>query len=224
MTQLIPHSDRQTYRELARLSLPGTWTPVGWIPPERLCFDDWCAYAPAFAVLSSAIHIWLGDWLNYGEQRWGEMYAQAIDMTDFAYDTLARDKYVMGRVSFCIRRQNLTFSHYQAVAALETEAERALWLERASVGENGQRWSVRQLKEGIKGALPAGPAPSDNGRSAPAPITSRAELAQARAELDAAPDPVRAAMVHTFEAALKLPTTLDAEWHECPKCGHRWAG
>ncbi|MBU1480031.1 MAG: hypothetical protein KJ694_22140 [Gammaproteobacteria bacterium] len=211
MTQLIPRSE----------ALPGTWSPVGWMPPANLSFDDWDAIGQQLGQVERAIRWLIGDWLNYGERRWGETYAQAIGDDRFSAQTLYDYAWVARQVPISARTETLSWTHHKYVAHLPA-AEQVVWLKRAEAGG----WSSRELQQRLKGALPAGPAPSDNGSSAPAPapITSRAELAQARAELDAAPDPVRAAMVHTFEAALKLPTTLDAEWHECPKCGHRWVG
>ena len=41
------------------------WQAVGSYPQGAACSIQWC----------------IGDWLNYGERRYGETYAQAIEAT-----------------------------------------------------------------------------------------------------------------------------------------------
>ena len=49
------------------------------------------------------------------------MYSQALDETEYSYQTLANDKWVAGQIEFCRRRQNLTWSHHEVVASLMSE-------------------------------------------------------------------------------------------------------
>ena len=81
----------------------------------------------------------IGDWLVYGEHTYGEMYAQALDATGFSYGTLANQVYVAQRFDFSRRRENLSFSHHQEVAALPPEEADEL-LDRAdpTTNESGQ--------------------------------------------------------------------------------------
>ncbi len=83
--------------------------------------------------------------LNYGERKYGEMYSQALEITDYAYMTLAQFKYVSDRVSFCTRVQNLDWKHHQVVAVLEKE-EQKKWLDIAEKEE----LSVHHLRNKIK--------------------------------------------------------------------------
>lgn len=62
---------------------------------------------------------WIGDWLRYGERKWGEKYSKAIDVTDLAYQSLVNAKNVAEKFSdFNRRRLNLSWSHHSEVAAL----------------------------------------------------------------------------------------------------------
>jgi hypothetical protein len=54
-----------------------------------------------------AVHFWIGDWLNYGEQKWGEMYTQALDATEFDYGTLRDDKWISSKIQLSDRSDNL---------------------------------------------------------------------------------------------------------------------
>jgi len=41
---------------------------------------------------------YLGDWLNYGEPRYGEMHSQALESTDYEYQTLKDFKWVADKI------------------------------------------------------------------------------------------------------------------------------
>src|SRR5690606_4701335 len=62
-------------------------------------------------------------------------------------------KWVANAVKFSLRKENLTWSHHIEIASLEPE-EQAAWLNRAEV----ERWSVRRLREEIKGPQIRAPA------------------------------------------------------------------
>src|SRR5215471_4465886 len=76
---------------------------------------------------------WLGDCLRYGERAYGEKYAQALDATDYAYQTIAAAKWVAGRFEISRRRENLTWSHHREVA-IEDDAEQDAVLDAAATG------------------------------------------------------------------------------------------
>ncbi len=59
----------------------------------------------------------IGDWLNYGERRYGEMYAQAVDATGYENGTLRDAKWVSGAYELSIRIYNLSFAHHRIVCS-----------------------------------------------------------------------------------------------------------
>ena len=89
-------------------------------------FEQWTKCGEFLKSANGAVHFWIGDWLNYGEKKYGETYAQAIDQTSYEYGTLLNDKYVASRVEISRRRDNLSFSHHQEVAALSPEEQTEL--------------------------------------------------------------------------------------------------
>lgn len=111
-------------------------------------YEDWERCGHGLGQIEGAIHWWLGDWARYGETRYGEKYAQAVDETGYAYGTLANDKYVSGRVEFSRRRDKLSFAHHQEVAALEPEdqAELLEWAEAEDASVHVLRRKVREYK------------------------------------------------------------------------------
>ncbi len=110
-------------------------TPTALTLPPDLSFEDWTGVGE-FLFWSKerketeldTINWMIGDWLRYGEHKWGERYAQAVMETGLAYQTLANVQWTTGKFSDpSRRRENLTFTHHAAVAALpEADADELL--------------------------------------------------------------------------------------------------
>jgi hypothetical protein len=116
--------------------------------PPGVTYEQWVAVGRLLAHVQVAVAWWWGDWLNEGERRWGELYAQAIAETGRDYDTVRRWRYVAQRIEFGRRRPHLSWAHHQQVAALSDD-EQDLWLDRAERGDDDQRWSRARLREEI---------------------------------------------------------------------------
>lgn len=95
-----------------------TMYPTHLLMPEGLSFEEWEEIGTKLRFVSDCISFALGDWLNYGERKYGQMYTQAIEATGLAAQTLANAKWVAGNVESSRRRENLPFSHHAEVAAL----------------------------------------------------------------------------------------------------------
>jgi len=134
----------------------GEVTPVSWQPPAELTFEEWTAIGNTLQQVGASLNWWIGDWLNYGEGKWGEMYAQAVEVTGWEYDRLRTTKWVANAVKLSFRKDNLSWTHHVHVAGLEP-TEQSKWLELATA--NG--WRSGQLRDAIKASkqLPA-PAPA----------------------------------------------------------------
>lgn len=83
--------------------------PTGLTFHNGISFDEWQEVGKKLKAVRGTIHWWIGDWLNYGEGRWGEMYSQALEETPYVYQTLANDKFVASRFEFYRRRENLSW-------------------------------------------------------------------------------------------------------------------
>jgi N6-adenosine-specific RNA methylase IME4 len=113
--------------DLARLENRAQLTAAGLDLPLDLSFDDWLDVGCRLRELEGAIQWWIGDWLAYGERRYGEKYKLAAAATGYAYDTLNAARWVAQQVPFVRRRTNLSWSHHKEVAALgPTEQDRLL--------------------------------------------------------------------------------------------------
>lgn len=82
-------------------------------------YAEWAEVGARLRDIERSIHWWIGDWLLWGEARWGEMYTQAMEMTGYEYGTLATDKWVASRFEFSSRDENLSHKHHRMVADVE---------------------------------------------------------------------------------------------------------
>lgn len=125
--------------------------------PTRLIFSEDTPEEVWFAVLERlqesqrSLMWWIGDALAFGERKYGETYAQAVEATGYKADTVKQAAYVARHVAPEDRQCELTFSHHQVVAGLEPEDQRR-WLEAAAPepGSDHPKLSVSKLREAIK--------------------------------------------------------------------------
>lgn len=94
----------------------GETTEVSWRPTAEMTYDQWSAIGRTLQQLGRSLNWWIGDWLNHGEARWGEMYTQALEITGLAPETLSKYKGVSARVAPEIRHAELSWTHHFAVA------------------------------------------------------------------------------------------------------------
>ena len=122
--------------------------PTGLIvTDENVPFDLWSTYGEALQRVEAAIQWVIGDWLNYGEEKYGEDYAAALPDTDRGYESLGQCKWVAKAVEPSTRVQELSWSHHREVAKLEPESQK-FWLDLAVEYD----WSVRELRDAIRDA------------------------------------------------------------------------
>lgn len=135
-----------TTTESVDLASLGRWSRAGLDLPESTTFEQWCAIGEQLRAVEQSVMWWIGDWLRFGERKYGETYAQAIDATGFSQQTLMNAKWVASRYGqTSLRRENLTFGHHAVAAALPT-LEREHVLQAAE--DNG--WSIGQLRSEVQ--------------------------------------------------------------------------
>jgi hypothetical protein len=163
------------------------WTPNALVIPDGLGFEAWEQVGGTLSIMERGHQWWIGDWLNYGERQYGEKYAQGVQETGRRRQTLANLAWVAGRIEVSRRRDNLSWSHHEAVTALEREDQ-----DRLLDDAERKQWSRQELREAVqalKKAVP--PAPSEStraGRSEPDPADD-GEPAAERPPLQVALEP-----------------------------------
>ena len=80
-------------------------------------FEEWQNCGDFLKQAEKSVQFWIGDWLNYGENKYGETYSQALNDTDYELKTLQQTKWVSGKIETSRRREHLSFSHHVEVAS-----------------------------------------------------------------------------------------------------------
>lgn len=112
------------------------------IDPETK-YERWESIGEQLNQIEGAIQWWIGDWLNFGESKYGEMYAQAVDESQVR--SWQNYKWVANAVETSRRLENVPWSHHQEVASLPP-TEQEYWLEKTVK----EKMSVSDLRHAIK--------------------------------------------------------------------------
>ena len=121
--------------------------PIAWRAPEGLDRNAWISAGVRLGGLSRSSNWWVGDWLRYGAEKWGEKYVTAAKITGYDPHTLENMVYVASRFDISLRRENLSWSHHFLVAALDRE-QQDHWLDLATT----ERLSVSDLRVELRTA------------------------------------------------------------------------
>lgn len=127
------------------------FTPTRLVLPEKLSFDHWERIGRQLQLADLAVRWWIGDWLVYGEQRYGEKYSQALeDQTGRKTQTLMNYAYVAKAVEISRRRENVDFSTHAEVASLPPDEQERILAKAAK--EKLSRNTVRREADRVKRA------------------------------------------------------------------------
>jgi hypothetical protein len=112
-------------------------------------FEEWKECGSKLREVEKSIQWAIGDWLNYGERRYGEKYREAMEVTGLTYQTLADAKWAASRFDISCRHENLSFKHHREVAALPPAQADALLSRAESEG-----LSARDVRALVKASKP----------------------------------------------------------------------
>jgi hypothetical protein len=147
-------------RPQSLFDIPGCqFTPISLTLPEDLEYDHWERIGRQLQLADMAVQWWIGDWLNFGERKYGEKYAQAIEETGRAMQTLKNYAYVARQIETSRRRDVVDFSTHAEVASLEPEDQERVLAKAAK--EHQSRNTVRREAEKIKRAKKPKPNETD---------------------------------------------------------------
>lgn len=125
--------------------LGSTTLSVGWIPAEDMDRQDWIQAGRKFGTISRCSQWWIGDWLRFGNSKWGEKYTEAARITGYDPGSLRNMASVASQFSLSLRSDKLSYSHHVLLAPLEDDAKRE-WIDRAI----HDRLSVTDLRLALK--------------------------------------------------------------------------
>ncbi|MES2995897.1 MAG: hypothetical protein V4733_03715 [Verrucomicrobiota bacterium] len=143
-------------------------TPTGLVLARDLDFEEWSAIAKSFGRALQSAAWCIGDWLIYGERKWGKqlllegadfdpekpnrlpghVFDAAIAATGLDRQTLSQYASVCRAIPREDRREELSFSHHRVLAPLPP-ASRAGWLQVLDSESNGMP-SVKRLALSVR--------------------------------------------------------------------------
>jgi Ser/Thr protein kinase RdoA (MazF antagonist) len=107
-----------------------------------LTYDQLEAVGGLLGRMHQSLRFAIGDWLLLMEERWPEQFSQASEVLGLSEDGRREYLRVSQQVPRSVRREELSWSHHRAVAALEPP-EQARYLE-AAVTEHLSHHELRQ--------------------------------------------------------------------------------
>jgi len=143
LTKRSPTAEHSRDAPLVDLGIPAERTRLR--IPRDLSLEAWCRLGGIILAVSESSAWWIGDWLIFGEEHYGDRYRRAMRETNLDYQTLRNYAWVARKFMPSRRRDTLTFQHHMEVAALP-EPEQDHWLDFAvRLG-----WSKNELRKQVK--------------------------------------------------------------------------
>lgn len=112
--------------------LRGTLSEEGYVLPPGLSYDEWEADGKNLGRIGNSWRFWVGDWWAYGEHHFGEEHSQAINELKLSFGEIAKFASISRAIPPEIRRKDLTWSHHEAVAPLDSVEDRKALLDVAA--------------------------------------------------------------------------------------------
>lgn len=144
-------------------------TPTGLILSKDLTFDEWAAIAGNFGKALQTAAWCIGDWMVYGERRWGKqmimdgsdfdpkkpdripshVFDMAVASTNLDRQTLSKYAEVCRKIPREQRKIQLSFGHHRILAPLPTP-QRLEWLQLLTDSESVSIPTVKRLALSVR--------------------------------------------------------------------------
>lgn len=126
------------------MSLPVSLDPKFYEIPEDISFEDWERQLKVGLSLGRLVPFRVGDYLNYGEDRWGEESWQVLG-NEYDLKTLQNWRWVCRRfpVESGTRSPDIAFGVYLALGAIRDDDRRYTMALRAI----GERWKIKKAQD-----------------------------------------------------------------------------
>ena len=131
MTEAPVLSATNTLSLLDALEQAGAVIDNGLFLPDSISYEQYENIGALFGALHRANSWLIGDWLLFGEHKFGEKYSQAAERVGLSPQSLANMASVAKRVPPGRRRADVSFSIHAEVAS-QSPLEQERWLEIAA--------------------------------------------------------------------------------------------
>jgi hypothetical protein len=150
-----PSTTPRTVASRPRGTQSSAASPVAWAPTREIDLSEWAAVGRRLGAIGRCGQWVLGDWIRYGNVKFGERYTRAARITGYDAQTLMNMVYVASRFEISRRRESLSWSHHETLASLEPDAQDH-WLSRAE----SERLSIADLRTELRSSRRRPKAPS----------------------------------------------------------------
>ncbi len=116
-----------------------------WDPLCELDLPAWVQAGRKIGALGRGAQWWVGDWLLYGNFRWGQKYAEAARITGYDAGSLRNMAWMATQFPPDRRRAALTWCHHAAVGGLSL-VEQERWLDLVAA----ERLTVADLRVALR--------------------------------------------------------------------------
>jgi len=123
------------------------FTAVGAVVAASLPIKSWSVLVAHLGRLEASIPWWLGDVLVFGEHTYGSKYAEVVEATGYAIQTLKNYAWVARSVPVENRDPQLPWRLHREVARLNPRAQRE-WLDRV----RAKGWTTDDLRRELAAA------------------------------------------------------------------------
>lgn len=139
-------------------NLPVQFTDLGLTFEGEITFEQWTEVGTKIGRVARTSLFWVGDWLNYGQDRWNggnrfekmaedqrQRYEEAMKETGLELATLQGAAHVARRIPLDKRSAQLSFEHHRIIARVKDEDKREDWIEKTE--KSGL--STRRLRKSL---------------------------------------------------------------------------
>src|SRR5215467_8393012 len=92
-----PHTGSGREAALDGNASRGALTSVAWVPRQDLGKRDWLKAGHRLGTVGRCSQWWIGDWIRYGNSKWGEKYSEAARVTGYDPASLRNMAWVASR-------------------------------------------------------------------------------------------------------------------------------
>ena len=110
-------------------------TPTGLqLPKSKVPIERWMEYGVGIMEVRGALRWCIGDWLNYGEERYGDMYTQGYTLfKEYEESSVRHMRRVAEAFPLVRRRTGVSWSAHAEIANRPKE-EQEQWLDELEMG------------------------------------------------------------------------------------------
>jgi hypothetical protein len=111
------------------------WDGLGLVLPEDLSQKDWEKFGLGLVAVSASFAWVIGDWVNAGDQKYGQTYTQMAALSGWDEDTCKQYAFTAANVLRDDRNPHVFHAHHRLVASLPAKDQRKLLAKFVTEGE-----------------------------------------------------------------------------------------